>query len=74
VSTYNAVLKRAPIFSAPQATRTEHGVVHLVPQYLECSFVVSSEKNNSHSVHNRAANDGKNEKADSFLSIHRPTL
>jgi hypothetical protein len=34
------------------------------------SAAVSSEKNNSHSVHNRAANDGKNEKADSFLGIH----
>jgi len=33
------------------------------------SAAVSSKKNNSRSVHNRGANDGKNEKPDGFLSI-----
>jgi hypothetical protein len=31
---------------------------------------VASKKNNGHGVHKRAANDGKNEKPDCFLSIH----
>jgi len=31
---------------------------------------VSSKKNNGHSEHNGAANDGKNEKPDYFLGIH----
>ena len=31
---------------------------------------VASKKNNGHGVHKRAANDGKNEKFDCFLSIH----
>src|SRR5215472_14903762 len=34
------------------------------------SAAVSSKKNNGHGVHNRGANDGKNEKPDCFLSIH----